>query len=145
MHGFTYSGHPVGAAVGLANIKIIETEDMIGNSAKVGPHLLKALRERVGGHPYVGDIRGEGLMIGVELVADKGKRTPFGPGTNVHRLVANRAVEDGLMVRALPFIEVVAFSPPLCITTADCDEAVERFAHSLEAGTPELRRLAAQG
>jgi L-2,4-diaminobutyrate transaminase len=145
MHGFTYSGHPVGAAVGLANIKIIETEDMIGNSAKVGAHLLKGLRERVGAHPYIGDIRGEGLMIGVELVADKGKRTPFALGTNVHRLVASRAVEDGLMVRALPFIEVVAFSPPLCITTADCDEAVERFARSLEAGTPELRRLAAQG
>jgi L-2,4-diaminobutyrate transaminase len=144
MHGFTYSGHPVGAAVGLANIGIIEAENMIGNSAEVGAHLLKGLRERVGDHPYVGDVRGEGLMIGVELIADKAKRTPFAPGTNVHRLVASQAIENGLMVRALPFIEVVAFSPPLCITTADCDEAVERFGRSLEAGTPELGRLAAQ-
>jgi L-2,4-diaminobutyrate transaminase len=142
MHGFTYSGHPVGAAVGLANIGIIEAEDMIGNSAKVGAHLLKGLRERLGGHPYVGDVRGEGLMIGVEFVADKAKRTPFALGSNVHRLVATRAIEVGLLVRALP-IEVVAFSPPLCITMADCDEAIERFARSLEAATPELRRLEA--
>jgi L-2,4-diaminobutyrate transaminase len=112
---------------------------MIGNSAEVGAHLLKGLRERVGDHPYVGNVRGEGLMIGVELIADKAKRTPFAPGTNVHRLVASQAIENGLMVRALPFIEVVAFSPPLCITTADCDEAVERFGTQRRGGNARAR------
>jgi L-2,4-diaminobutyrate transaminase len=144
MHGFTYSGHPVGSAVGLANIAIMEAEDLVGNSAKVGAYLLEGLRERVGSHPFVGDVRGEGLMLGVELVADKAKRGPFAPSANAHRLVSAKAIEAGVMVRALPFIEVVAFSPPLCITTADCDEAIERFARGLDAATPELRRLAAE-
>jgi L-2,4-diaminobutyrate transaminase len=144
MHGFTYSGHPVGAAIGLANIAILEGEDMVGNSARVGAYLLNGLRERIGDHPYVGDIRGEGLMIGVEFTADRAKRVPFAKTANVHRLVAGKAVQHGLMVRALPFIEVVSFSPPLCITTADCDEAIDRFADGLDAATPELARLAAE-
>jgi L-2,4-diaminobutyrate transaminase len=143
MHGFTYSGHPVGAAVGLANIAILETEKMVDNSAEMGGYLLRGLRERVGGHPYVGDIRGEGLMIGVEFMADRLKRRAFTPTSNVHRLVAAKSLEQGLMVRALPFIEVVSFSPPLCITTTDCDEAIDRFALALDAAMPDLEQLAA--
>jgi L-2,4-diaminobutyrate transaminase len=143
MHGFTYSGHPVGAAVGLANIAILETEKMIDNSAEMGGYLLRGLRERVGGHPYVGDIRGEGLMIGVEFMADRLKRRAFTPTSNVHRLVAAKSLEQGLMVRALPFIEVVSFSPPLCITTTDCDEAIDHFALALDAAMPDLEQLAA--
>jgi L-2,4-diaminobutyrate transaminase len=143
MHGFTYSGHPVGAAIGLANIAILEAENMVDNSAKVGSYLLRGLRERVGGHPYVGEIRGEGLMIGVEFMADRSKRRPFAPVSQAHRLVAAKSDEQGLMVRALPFIEVVSFSPPLCMTTADCDEAIDRFALALDAATPDLKQLAA--
>jgi len=143
MHGFTYSGHPVGAAIGLANIAILEAENMVDNSAKVGSYLLRGLRERIGGHPYVGEIRGEGLMIGVEFMADRSKRRPFAPASQAHRLVAAKSDEHGLMVRALPFIEVVSFSPPLCMTTADCDEAIDRFALALNAATPDLKQLAA--
>ena len=108
MHGFTYSGHPVGAAIGLANIDIMEGEGLVENSAKVGAYLLRGLRERVGSHRYVGDVRGAGLMIGVEFIADRAKRRPFAPGNGPHRLVAAKALDRGLMVRALPFIEVVA-------------------------------------
>jgi len=143
MHGFTYSGHPVGAAIGLANIAILETEGMVGNSARLGRYLLQGLRERVGHHRYIGDIRGEGLMIGVEFMADRSKRRPFAPTSNAHRLVAAKSVEHGLLVRALPFIEVLAFSPPLCISSADCEEAIDRFARALDAATPELDRHAA--
>ena len=142
MHGFTYSGHPVGAAIGLANLAILEGEDMVGNARVVGAHLLAGLKERLGEHPYVGEVRGEGLMIGVEFTADRAKRTPFAASSNAHRLVAAKAVEHNLMVRALPFIEVVSFSPPLCITKSDCDEAIDRFAAALEDVTPELTRLA---
>jgi L-2,4-diaminobutyrate transaminase len=143
MHGFTYSGHPVGAAIGLANIAILESESMVDNSARVGAYLLQGLRERIGGHRYVGDVRGEGLMIGVELMADRARRRPFAPGSGPHRLVAAKALDQGLMVRALPFIEVVAFSPPLCITEADCDEAIDRFGRALDLAAPEVDRLAA--
>jgi L-2,4-diaminobutyrate transaminase len=142
MHGFTYSGHPVGAAIGLANLAIMEGEGMVANAATVGAYLLDGLRERVGQHRYVGEIRGEGLMIGVEFTADRATRRPFSAGTNAHRAVAAKALEENLVVRALPFIEVISFSPPLCITKADCDEVIDRFAKGLEAATPELDRLA---
>ena len=82
MHGFTYSGHPVGGAIGLANLEIMESEGMVENAARVGPYLLDQLRETVGDHPYVGDVRGEGLMIALEFSADKETRRPFAAGTN---------------------------------------------------------------
>jgi L-2,4-diaminobutyrate transaminase len=143
MHGFTYSGHPVGAAIGLVNIDIIERENLVANSAAVGAYLLQGLRDRVGDHPFVGEVRGHGLMIGVEFTADRGKRRPFAASAGPHRLVAGKAVEEGVMVRALPYIEVVSFSPPLVITRADCDRAIDGFGRALEAATPELSRLAA--
>jgi L-2,4-diaminobutyrate transaminase len=142
MHGFTYSGHPVGGAVGLANLEIMEEEGLVENAARVGPYLLERLRATIGDHAYVGDVRGEGLMIAVEFMADKARRRPFAASANAHRIVSARAIEQDLMVRPLPFIEVIPFSPPLCITEAECDEAVERFARALAQATPELHRLA---
>jgi L-2,4-diaminobutyrate transaminase len=144
MHGFTYSGHPVGGAIGLANLQIMDEEGLVENAARVGPYLLDGLRATIGDHPYVGDLRGQGLMIAVEFTADRATRRPFAAGTNPHRVVSVKALELELMVRPLPFIEVIPFSPPLCMTEADCDEAVERFGRALEAATPELDRLAAQ-
>ncbi len=143
MHGFTYSGHPVGAAIGLANLEIMAKEGMIDNAARVGPYLLRRLRETVGDHPYIGELRGVGLILAAEFMADRETRRPFDPAANVHRIVAARGLEHGLMIRPLPFIEVLPFSPPLCISEADCDLVVERFASALDAATPELRRLAA--
>ena len=72
MHGFTYSGHPVGGAIGLANLDIMENEGMVDNAAKVGPYLLERLRATVGDHDYVGDVRGEGLVIAVEFSRRQG-------------------------------------------------------------------------
>jgi L-2,4-diaminobutyrate transaminase len=144
MHGFTYSGHPVGGAIGLANLDIMENEGLVENAARVGPYLLRLLQEIVGGHPYIGEVRGEGLIMAVELIADRETRRPFDRAANAHRVVAARALEHGLMLRPLPFIEVLPFSPPLCLTDADCDEAVDRFARALKAATPELDRLAAE-
>jgi L-2,4-diaminobutyrate transaminase len=144
MHGFTYSGHPVGGAIGLANLDIMENEGLVENAARVGPYLLRLLQDTVATHPYVGDVRGVGLIHAVEFMADKERRRPFDRAANAHRIVAARALEHGLMLRPLPFIEVIPFSPPLCLTEADCDEAVDRFARALEAATPELHRLAAE-
>ena len=127
MHGFTYSGHPVGGAVGLANLDVLEGEGLVENAAKVGPYFLEQLRDKVADHPYVGDVRGVGLMMAVELVADKEKRQPFAPGSNPHRIVSAKGLDHNVMARALPLNEVIAFSPPLCITEAECDEAVEGF------------------
>jgi L-2,4-diaminobutyrate transaminase len=143
MHGFTYSGHPVGGAVGLANLAIMEREGLPENAAVIGPYFLDRLRARVGDNPFVGDVRGEGLMLAVEFIADKARRRFFEPGRAPHRVVAGKAMQQGVIVRALPFIEVVSFSPPLCMTHAEADESIERFAQALAAATPELAALAA--
>ncbi|HYB10092.1 MAG TPA: aminotransferase [Alphaproteobacteria bacterium] len=142
MHGFTYSGHPVGGALGMTNLDIMEREGLVENAAKVGPYFLKRLRERVADNPFVGEVRGEGLMLAVEFVADKAKRRFFDPKANAHRIVSRKALEHGVMTRPLPFIEVTSFSPPLSITREEVDEAVERFGRGLEAAMPDLRRLA---
>jgi L-2,4-diaminobutyrate transaminase len=142
MHGFTYSGHPVGAAIGLANLAIVEREDLVSKAAKVGAYLRDGLKQRVGDHPFIGDVRGEGLMIGIEFTADREKRIPFSATAAPHRLVAAHALERGVMVRALPFIEVISFSPPLTIAESECDEAIDCFAAALMDATPALANLA---
>ncbi len=132
-HGFTYSGHPVGGAVGLANLEIFEEEDLVGNAARVGPYFKKALIDRLGKHPHIGDIRGEGLMYALEFVEDRGTKKPFDMNPRVHRKVAAAALEHGVMVRAVPFLDACAFSPPLTFTRADADETVDRFAKAVES------------
>lgn len=142
MHGFTYSGHPVGGALGLVNIGIIEREGLVQQSAEVGAYFLEALRQRVGDHPVVGHVRGVGQMIGVELVADKAARRFFNPKAAPHRVLSAKALERGLLCRALPFIEVTSFSPPLSMTKAEADEACDRFGQALDDVTDDLLRLA---
>ena len=142
MHGFTYSGHPVGGALGLVNIDIMEREGLIEQSADVGAYLQKLLAERVGGHAHVGEVRGMGQMIAVEFVAEKGAKRFFAPKAAPHRVVAAKALELGVLTRALPFIEVTSFSPPLNMTRAEAEEAVERYGKALDAVTPELAKLA---
>jgi L-2,4-diaminobutyrate transaminase len=142
MHGFTYSGHPVGGALGLVNIAILEREGLVGQAAEVGAYLNKCLRERVGDHPHVGEVRGLGQMHAVEYVADKATRRFFDPKDAVHKIVAGRTLEHGILCRPLPFIEVSSFSPPLTMTRAEAEEAVERFGKALDAATPDLARAA---
>lgn len=142
MHGFTYSGHPVGGAVGLANLDIMEREGLVENSAAMGAYLREQLSERLGANPFVGEIRGAGLMVAVEFVADKTRRRFFAAQTEPHRIVSRKAFEEGLQLRALPYADVNSFSPPLCITRADVDEVVERYARGLDRAMPELRQLA---
>jgi L-2,4-diaminobutyrate transaminase len=142
MHGFTYSGHPVGGALGLVNIDILEREGLIEQSAEVGAYFLRSLKQRVGGHRFVGDVRGMGQMIAVELVADKAARRFFDPKAGAHRLLAAKAFENGVLSRALPFIEVTSFSPPLSMNKSEADEATERYARALDAVTDDLARLA---
>ncbi len=141
MHGFTYSGHPVGSAVAMANLDVMEREGLVENSARLESVLLGALRDQVGANPFVGDIRGKGLMAGVEFVADRATKAAFAAGTAPHRIVAKHATAGGVLTRALPFLPVNSFSPPLSITAAQIEEGVSRYARALSAAMPELRAL----
>lgn len=141
MHGFTYSGHPVGSAIALANLDLMEREDLPARAARLGPVLLDALRSKVGGHEFVGDVRGVGLMVAVEFVADKASKRRFPDAAAPHKLVAKHALAEGVLSRALPFLPVNSMSPPLTITEAEIDEATTRYARALQAATPGLRAL----
>ena len=132
-HGFTYSGHPVGAAVGLANLEIMEEENLVSNAAKIGPYLKQSLVGRLGGHPNIGQIRGEGLMIGVEYCAVRNSKEAPEMSPPAHKQVAMAAQERGLLTRALPFLPVNSFSPPLTFTKANADETVDIFVDSVES------------
>jgi L-2,4-diaminobutyrate transaminase len=145
MHGFTYSGHPVGASLGLVNLQIMERDRLVEQAAEVGPYFLGVLKERIGTHPFIGDVRGVGQMIAAELVADKAKKRFFDPKAGAHRVVSAKAFDQGVLSRALPYIEVTSFSPPLSMTRAEADEAAERYAKGLAAATDELAKLAKTG
>jgi L-2,4-diaminobutyrate transaminase len=140
MHGFTYSGHPVGGAVAMANLDIMEREGLVENSAKLGAYLRDQLRERLADNPFVGEVRGAGLMVAVEFVASKEDRRFFDPQLQPHRIIARNALAEGLLVRALPYGEINSFSPPLCITRSDLDEVAECYARAVDRAVPELRQ-----
>jgi len=128
-HGYTASGHPVATAVGLENIRIIEERGLVDNAAQVGKVLQSSLRE-LADHPLVGEVRGEGLIAGVELVADKHTRKQFDPLGKAGAAVFERAHEHGLIVRGIQ--DTIAFCPPLIITEAQVREMVSRFADTLD-------------
>ena len=96
-HGFTYIGHATACAAGLAVQRTLERDDLLHAVRERGRQLRDALTDRLGGHPHVGDIRGRGLFIGLELVQDRGAKTPFDPKLRLAGRIKTRAMENGLM------------------------------------------------
>jgi len=139
-HGFTYSAHPVCAAAAMANLDIIEQEDLIGHARRVGATFQRRMREAFADHPLVGDIRGEGLIMGVELVADKAQKTPFPLPQRVPVQVMRLAQGEGLITRGLPGGNTMAFSPPLVISEDEVEQIVSRFDATLAKAMDALRR-----
>ena len=139
-HGYTYGGHPVACAVGLETLAIYEERDMVGHVRRVAPAFLDGLGA-FRDHPLVGDVRGVGLIAGVELMADKASRTPFEPARKAGIMVQQKAHEAGLIVRAIG--DRIAFTPPLVITEAEVAELCRRFGQALDAAWAELREARA--
>ncbi len=127
-HGFTASGHPVATAVGLENLKIIEERDLFGNAARMGSILQKRLAT-LADNPIVGEVRGTGLIAGIELVADKKTRRAFASPGQVGAYALNAAQENGLIVRAIG--DVLALCPPLIVTEGHVHEMVDRLERSI--------------
>ncbi|MBB3938608.1 L-2,4-diaminobutyrate transaminase [Novosphingobium fluoreni] len=125
-HGYTYSAHPVGAAAALAALKLIDELKVVENVADVGPYLLGNLKDKLGQHPHIGDIRGKGLMLGVELVQDRASKEAFPPANRTGREILKAAAKRGLITRALG--DTLVFAPPLVINREESDELVEKFA-----------------
>jgi 4-aminobutyrate--pyruvate transaminase len=130
-HGFTYSGHPVPAAVAVETLKIYEERDIVGHVRGVMGRFQKRLNDYAS-HPLAGEVRGVGLVGALELVRDKETKEPFSPAHGVGAFVAEQAQENGLIIRALG--DSVAFSPPLIITESEIDDMFDRFEKALDAG-----------
>ena len=118
-HGYTYSGHPVAAAAGLATLDILEREDVVGNAARQGEHLMARLRDIASRSRLIGDVRGVGLMVCLELVADQGRKTPLPRGAKEVAAVARSAYRRGAMVRTSG--SNIIMSPALTISREEID------------------------
>lgn len=138
-HGFTYSGHPVAAAVAVETLKIYDEMNIVGHVRTTGPHLQQRLRERFAGHPLVGEVRGIGMVGAIELVADKAAHKNFDPSLKIGARMIKAGEAEGVILRGLAN-DTVAFSPPLIMTTAEIDEMVERTGRALDAVAVQLRR-----
>jgi putrescine aminotransferase len=140
VHGFTYSGHPVSAAVAIRNIDIIEREGLVERvRSDVGPYLATALR-RLDDHPLVGEARSIGLLGAVEIVAKKGTNQRWGgkEGT-AGPIVRDLCIEGGLMVRGIR--DTIVMCPPLSIRHDEIDEMIVIIRRALDAALPRLKGM----
>ena len=129
-HGFTYSGHPVACAVACENIRILSEEKIVDQVAEqTGPYFQTKLRE-LENHPLVGEVRGTGLIAGIELVKDKSTRSLFDSKLEVGVRCRNIAAKNGLIMRAVE--NSMVLSPPLIITKSQIDDLIKIAAKSLD-------------
>src|SRR5690606_25268437 len=135
-HGFTYSGHPVAAAVGLENLRILRDEKIVERAkAEAAPYLQKRLRE-LNDHPLVGEVRGLGLLGAIELVKDKASRSRY-EGKGVGMICRQFCFENGLVMRAVGDTMIIA--PPLVISREEIDELVEKARKCLDLTLEAIR------
>ena len=132
-HGWTYSAHPIGAAAGVANLKLIDDLGLVANAGDTGAYLLKALREALSDHAHVGDVRGDGMLAAVEFVRDRDDRVCFDPSEKVGPRLSAEMLKRGVIARAMPQGDILGFAPPLCITRAEVDTVVEATAAAVAA------------
>jgi len=137
-HGFTYSGHPVAAAVANKTLEIYARDRVIEGVAAKAPQFARRLAT-LGEHPLVGEARGCGLIGGIELVADKASKRPFEAASMVGPKCVHFAQEQGLIVRFIAG-DVVSICPPLVITPAELDELFDRLGRALDLTLDWVRR-----
>jgi len=131
-HGWTYSAHPIGAAAGVANLKLLDNLNLVSNAGEMGAYLNKSMAEAVGSHTNVGEVRGEGMLCAVELVEDKDKRTFFDPSKKVGPSISAAMAKRGVVARAMPQGDIIGYAPPFCITREEVDTVVSATVDALK-------------
>ncbi|MDU8910781.1 aspartate aminotransferase family protein [Aestuariicoccus sp. MJ-SS9] len=130
-HGWTYSAHPIGSAAGVANLKLLDELNLIGNAGDTGAYLNKVMTEAVGHHANVGEVRGEGMLCAVEFVKDRDSRTFFDAADKVGPRIAAALLDQGVIARAMPQGDILGFAPPFCLTRAEADEIAAKTAKAV--------------
>jgi putrescine aminotransferase len=139
VHGFTYSGHPVASAVALKNLEVMERDGIVPRVKNaIGPYFQARLRERFEGHPIVGQVRGEGLLAAVELVADKSARKFFPDIGNVGAHCRNYCFNSGLVCRAIR--DTMVLAPPLVIKEPEVEEILDLLQHAIDSTAADFGR-----
>lgn len=142
-HGHTYAGNPLACAAGLAVVEEILDNDLMGNAGRMGNLLRQGLEEMQGRHPVIGDVRGKGLLMAIELVADRETMSPWPPGLEVHRRLVELAYARGLILysrrtRGGLSGDHVMVCPPLIVTKPQLKELLGKLDESLTALAAEL-------
>ncbi|NQW14666.1 MAG: aspartate aminotransferase family protein [Rhodobacter sp.] len=130
-HGWTYSAHPICAAAGVANLKLIDDLNLVQNAGEMGAYLKKALTDAVGDHANVGEVRGDGLLLAVEFVEDRDSRTYFDAAKKVSYALNAALLSRGVISRAMPQGDILGFAPPFCLTYAEADEIAGKLKNSV--------------
>ncbi len=131
-HGWTYSAHPIAAAAGVANLKLIDDLGLLDNVNKVGPYLVKGMAAALQDVPWVGEVRGVGMLCAVELVKDRANRTPLDASTKAAMSTVAAMAERGVIARAMPESQVIGYAPPLCLSTEEADTIISVTRESIE-------------
>lgn len=131
-HGWTYSAHPIGAAAGVANLKLIDELALVQNAGAVGKYLNRAMAQALSGHPKVGEVRGEGMLCAVEFVKDPEKREIFDAAEKVGPRIAGALLERGVIGRAMPQGDILGFAPPFCLGEDEADTIVEATVQAVQ-------------
>ncbi|WGF89539.1 aspartate aminotransferase family protein [Marinivivus vitaminiproducens] len=137
-HGWTYSAHPLCAAAGVANLELLDELGLVDNAREVGAYFNAVLKDAVGGHPIVGEVRGDGMLAAVEFVADRDSRTFFDPAAKVGPRIAAALLERGVIGRAMPQGDILGFAPPLCLSREEADIIADAVKGAVEAVAAEL-------
>lgn len=136
-HGWTYSAHPIGAAAGVANLKLIDELNLIENTGSTGAYLQQSMRDALGDHPHVGDIRGEGMLCAVEFVQDRDSRTFFDAADKIGpQISATLLAQDSVIARAMPQGDILGFAPPFCLSRSEADTVVAATKRAVETVLP---------
>lgn len=139
-HGWTYSGHALGAAAANANLDIIESEGIVENVQKVGAELQRKMHETFDDHPIVGEVRGTGMLAALEFAPGKASTDRFDPALKVGARVSGACLGRKMIARAMPHGDILGFAPPLIIDSATVDEIVGIALDAVNAVTDELTR-----
>ncbi|MEM8789250.1 MAG: aminotransferase class III-fold pyridoxal phosphate-dependent enzyme [Pseudomonadota bacterium] len=132
-HGWTYSAHPICAAAGVANLRLIGALGLLDNARDVGAYLRDGLSAALAGRAHVAEIRGEGLLVAVELMADPEARKPFDADRKVAAGIVAEMLKRGVIARAMPEGDIVGLAPPLCLTRPEADQVIEAVAGAHKA------------
>lgn len=123
-HGWTYSAHPIGAAAGVANLKLLDSLNLVENARDTGAYFNQAMHTALADHAQVGEVRGDGMLCAVELVEDRETRTFFDPAKKITPQIVAAMARRGVVARAMPQGDIIGYAPPLCLSREEADTVV---------------------